>query len=93
VHETEQFGRVLKTVVRERGCGVLLVEHDMTLVREICDHVYVLDFGLLIFEGSPAEMQVSDQVRAAYLGTALPVAPVVDDASVVGEPGGLTPDP
>ena len=54
VHETEQFGRVLKTVVRERGCGVLLVEHDMTLVREICDYVYVLDFGLLIFEGSPA---------------------------------------
>ncbi len=41
-HETEEFGRVLKTVVRERGCGILLVEHDMTLVREICDYVYVL---------------------------------------------------
>lgn len=67
-HETEQFGRVLKTVVRERGCGILLVEHDMTLVRDICDYVYVLDFGQPIFEGTPAEMHNSAQVRAAYLG-------------------------
>ncbi len=68
-HETEQFGRVLKTVVRERECGILLVEHDMTLVREICDCVYVLDFGVLIFEGTPEEMHLSAEVRAAYLGT------------------------
>jgi ABC-type branched-subunit amino acid transport system ATPase component/branched-subunit amino acid ABC-type transport system permease component len=67
-HETEQFGQVLRTVVRERGCGVLLVEHDMTLVRAICDHVYVLEFGQLIFEGTAEEMQSSAQVRAAYLG-------------------------
>ena len=67
-HETEQFGRVLRTVARERGCGILLVEHDMTLVREICDYVYVLDFGQLIFEGTAGQMQDSAQVRAAYLG-------------------------
>jgi ABC-type branched-subunit amino acid transport system ATPase component/branched-subunit amino acid ABC-type transport system permease component len=67
-HETEQFGTVLKTAVRERGCAILLVEHDMTLVRDVCDHVYVLDFGSLIFEGSPEEMHNSDTVRAAYLG-------------------------
>jgi ABC-type branched-subunit amino acid transport system ATPase component/branched-subunit amino acid ABC-type transport system permease component len=67
-HETGRFGQVLRTVVRERGCGVLLVEHDMALVREICDYVYVLDFGQLIFEGTAAEMQNSAQVRAAYLG-------------------------
>ncbi len=67
-HETEQFGQVLQTVARERGCGILLVEHDMTLVREICDYVYVLDFGQLIFEGTAGEMQNSAQVRAAYLG-------------------------
>jgi ABC-type branched-subunit amino acid transport system ATPase component len=67
-HETEQFGRVLRTVVRERRCGVLLVEHDMTLVRDICDYVYVLEFGQLIFEGTAEEMQNSAQVRAAYLG-------------------------
>jgi len=67
-HETEQFGEVLRTVVRERKCGILLVEHDMNLVREICDHIYVLEFGQLIFEGTAEEMQNSAQVRAAYLG-------------------------
>lgn len=66
--ETEQFGQVLQTVARERGCGILLVEHDMTLVREVCDYVYVLDFGQLIFEGTAEEMQNSAEVRAAYLG-------------------------
>jgi len=69
---------VLKTVVRERGCGVLLVEHDMTLVREICDYVYVLDFGSLIFEGSPEEIAAFRPGSGAYLGNALPV--------VVGSP-------
>jgi ABC-type branched-subunit amino acid transport system ATPase component/branched-subunit amino acid ABC-type transport system permease component len=67
-HETEQFGEVLRTVVRERHCGILLVEHDMTLVRDICDYVYVLEFGQLIFEGTAGEMEHSPQVRAAYLG-------------------------
>jgi ABC-type branched-subunit amino acid transport system ATPase component/branched-subunit amino acid ABC-type transport system permease component len=67
-HETEQFGEVLHTVVREQQVGILLVEHDMTLVREVCDYLYVLDFGRLIFEGTPDEMHQSDQVRAAYLG-------------------------
>ena len=66
--ETEEFGRVLQNVVREEGRGILLVEHDMTLVREVCDYVYVLDFGLLIFQGTTDEMQNSDEVRAAYLG-------------------------
>jgi ABC-type branched-subunit amino acid transport system ATPase component len=67
-HETQAFGQVLRTVVRERGCGILLVEHDMTLVRDICDRVYVLEFGQLIFEGTAEEMQDSAPVRAAYLG-------------------------
>ncbi len=67
-HETTQFGQVLRTVVRERGCGILLVEHDMTLVREVCDYVYVLEFGQLIFEGTTEQMQNSAEVRAAYLG-------------------------
>src|SRR5258708_8664861 len=67
-HETEEFGQVLHTVARERGCGILLVEHDMTLVREVCDYVYVLEFGQLIFEGTAEEMQHSAQVRSPYLG-------------------------
>jgi ABC-type branched-subunit amino acid transport system ATPase component/branched-subunit amino acid ABC-type transport system permease component len=80
-HETTEFGQVLNTVVRERGCGILLVEHDMTLVREICDYVYVLDFGSLIFEGTTDEMEVSDQVRAAYLGDVAVTVGVPDDSA------------
>jgi ABC-type branched-subunit amino acid transport system ATPase component/branched-subunit amino acid ABC-type transport system permease component len=91
-HETHEFGRVLRTVVQDRGCGILLVEHDMTLIREVCDYVYVLDFGLMIFEGSPEEMQQSEQVRAAYLGDALPVAvSLPDEASDAGSSQPLLP--
>ena len=47
----------------------------MTLVRGICDYLYVLDFGLLIFEGTTGEMEQSAQVRSAYLGETI-TAPV-----------------
>ncbi len=66
--ETERFGGVLLAVVAERGCGILLVEHDMELVMRVCDHIHVLDFGRKIFDGSPAEAATSPIVRAAYLG-------------------------
>jgi ABC-type branched-subunit amino acid transport system ATPase component len=66
--ETHRFGEVLSAVVAERGLGILLVEHDMSLVMEVCRHIYVLDFGVGIFEGSPAEVRASAEVRAAYLG-------------------------
>jgi ABC-type branched-subunit amino acid transport system ATPase component/branched-subunit amino acid ABC-type transport system permease component len=82
--ETEEFGRVLQRVVRERGCAILLVEHDMTLVREVCDYVYVLDFGLQIFEGTPLEMQASDEVKAAYLGDAASDALLADARGLEG---------
>jgi len=79
-HETEHFGRILTSVVQERRCGILLVEHDMALVRDICNHVFVLDFGELIFDGTPEEMHRSDQVRAAYLGDADTVIVAIDAA-------------
>ncbi|GAA5108248.1 ABC transporter ATP-binding protein [Haloechinothrix salitolerans] len=67
--ETRRFGAIVQRVVAERGCGVLLVEHDMALVMSICDYLYVLDFGEMIFEGTPAEVRASEVVRAAYLGS------------------------
>ena len=67
--ETQQFGEILRRVVAERGIGILLVEHDMALVQQVCERVYVLDFGRLLFEGTADEMITSDVVRAAYLGT------------------------
>jgi ABC-type branched-subunit amino acid transport system ATPase component len=69
--ETERFGQILTTVVAERGTGILLVEHDMELVTSVCDHIYVLDFGRLIEEGTVAHVVDSDIVRAAYLGAAV----------------------
>ena len=66
--ETERFGQILRSVVESRGCGILLVEHDMSLVLNVSDHIYVLDFGVLVFEGSPSEVSSSELVRAAYLG-------------------------
>jgi ABC-type branched-subunit amino acid transport system ATPase component/branched-subunit amino acid ABC-type transport system permease component len=75
--ETAKFGEILRTVVAQRGVGLLLVEHDMALVLDICDHIYVLDFGELIFEGSPSEVSQSPIVRAAYLGDSDALAPVV----------------
>ena len=67
--ETEMFGAILENVVAERGLGILIVEHDMALVMAVCGYLYVLDFGHLIFEGTPAEVQASELVRAAYLGS------------------------
>jgi ABC-type branched-subunit amino acid transport system ATPase component/branched-subunit amino acid ABC-type transport system permease component len=79
--ETEEFARILRDAVRDHGLGVLIVEHDMQLVTGICDHIYVLDFGKLIFEGSPSEVMASPVVQAAYLGA--PVGGVLEAA--VGE--------
>ena len=66
--ETERFGEVLVHLVDSKGVGILLVEHDMSLVMRICRDLYVLDFGRLLFTGSTAEVQRSDVVRRAYLG-------------------------
>jgi len=66
--ESEHLGRILRSLVDDRGIGILLVEHDMALVMAICDYLYVLDFGRLVFDGTPAETQRSPIVRAAYLG-------------------------
>jgi ABC-type branched-subunit amino acid transport system ATPase component len=66
--ETARFGAIVRCLVDESGVGVLLVEHDMSLVMEICDYLYTLDFGRLIFAGTPAETRASAVVRAAYLG-------------------------
>jgi len=67
-NETVTFGEILRGVVRDDGRGILLVEHDMSLVRAVCDYTYVLDFGKLIAEGPTAEVLAGDVVRAAYLG-------------------------
>lgn len=66
-HETVALGRLLRQLSAE-GRAVLLVEHDMDLVLEICDIVHVLDFGEVIASGTPAEVRADRAVQAAYLG-------------------------
>lgn len=66
--ETAAFARIVRRLVDERRVGILLVEHDMALVSAVCDYLYVIDFGRLIFEGAAPEVLHSPVVRAAYLG-------------------------
>ncbi|MDQ1695281.1 MAG: hypothetical protein QOJ03_634, partial [Frankiaceae bacterium] len=67
--ETAQFGDVITRLAVEEGTGILLVEHDMSLVMDVCQFIYVLDFGEKLFEGSPAAVAASPVVQAAYLGS------------------------
>jgi ABC-type branched-subunit amino acid transport system ATPase component len=67
--ETTQFGRVLQHVVAESRAGILLVEHDISLVTAVCEYTYVLEFGRLIEQGPTGTVMASDAVRSAYLGT------------------------
>ena len=65
--ESEELGRRLRGIADE-GTGILLIDHDMGLVLDVCDDVYVLEFGRLIAHGTPAEIRADEQVVAAYLG-------------------------
>jgi branched-chain amino acid transport system ATP-binding protein len=65
--ESQELGRRIRALV-DGGLSVLMIDHDMGLVLGVCDYLYVLDFGQLIAEGTPAEIRANPDVIAAYLG-------------------------
>ena len=68
LRETAEVAGVLRTVQRERGTAVLLVEHDLAMVAEVVDRAVVMDLGSMLAEGTFDEVMADPAVRDAYLG-------------------------
>src|SRR5690606_11156490 len=72
--ETEDMARFILDVKEEWGTTILMVEHDMGMVMDISDRVVVLNFGQIVTQGLPHEVQNNPDVIAAYLGSGDPAA-------------------
>jgi branched-chain amino acid transport system ATP-binding protein len=66
--EVPDFAEAVRSVRDDHGAGVLLIDHNMALVMEVCDRLQVLDQGRTLAEGTPAEIRANLDVTAAYLG-------------------------
>lgn len=80
--EAAELAALVRRIAGEMGCGVLLIEHNVGLVLDLCDDIVVLDSGAVIEAGDPAVIRASEKVRHAYMGTAadtnLPVLEVME---------------
>jgi branched-chain amino acid transport system ATP-binding protein len=66
--ESHELNELLISIKRDHATSILLIEHDMTVVMEISDHVIVLDYGVKISDGTPEAVRNDQKVIAAYLG-------------------------
>ena len=67
--EVAHLAQLIQTVCKERDTTVVLVDHDMSLIRRVCSRVVVLDFGKVIAQGTPEQIEADEKVQIAYLGT------------------------
>ena len=85
--ETAELSTLIRQLADRRGIGILLVEHDMSLVMGVCDRIVVLNFGAVLGAGTPAEVRANPAVIAAYLGSAAaPDGPAAGGDEPAGAP-------
>ena len=66
--ETAELTQLIRKIQREFGLTIILIEHDMSLVMEVCERIYVLEYGQVIAHGTPTEIKNNPRVIQAYLG-------------------------
>jgi branched-chain amino acid transport system ATP-binding protein len=66
--EVPEFAAVVRAVRDDHGAGVLLIDHNMALIMDVCDRIHVLDQGVTLAQGAPGEIRANLDVAAAYLG-------------------------
>jgi len=67
--ETVQLAQTIRTIRDRYNCSILLVEHDMRLVMDVCDQICAISFGKFLAVGTPKEIRKNKDVQTAYLGT------------------------
>lgn len=82
--ETEAFAPLIKRVQVELECAVMVIEHDMVMIGELCDRVYAMETGRVISTGTPDEVRNDPLVIASYLGT---------DETAIARSGAIAPGP
>lgn len=69
-HEAGDLSQRVRSIASNLGCGVLLIEHNVRMVLNTCEHIVVLDCGQVIAEGNPEAIKDNETVKHAYMGTA-----------------------